>query len=287
MLVYFKKIILSLFFTSVLTSGVLFADIKQIDSLSVLGEQIEQMDLDTLVVFDVDEVIFTDQDAILKPIGDPLKFQIFNECYAKAQTDSEKDLVTAILSLPLKIAKKKLVEESIPEIISKLQERQIKVIALTSCPTRPFGVIKSFEEWRLNHIDQFGIDFSSSFPNSERFVLKNMTSYHVPPPVYNKGVIFAEGFSKADVLHAFLKRMDYQPKKIIFIDDMYANVQQMQNKFSKQKIDFQGYCYVKVQKDSENDLNEKLARYQFDYLFKNQKWLSDQEASQKISKEAQ
>ena len=274
---FFKK---SIFFL-VIVGAALSADIVQTDSLKVLQDQVEDIASDVLIVFDVDEVIFTDQDAVLRPVGDALKLKIFNERYANAQTKNEKDLVTSILSLPLKMAKKKLVEENIPTIISAFQSKNIKVIALTSCPTRSFGVIKSFENWRLSHIDQFGIDFSLAFPNYGRFILNNMTSYHVPPPVYNRGVIFAEGFSKADVLNEFLDKMDCKPSKIIFIDDMYSNLQQMEKTLSERKIDFLGYYYVKVQKDSENDLDEEVARFQFDYLFKNQKWLSDQAAAEK------
>lgn len=254
------------------------AQIDQIESLKVFEEKIEALPEKTLVVFDVDEVIFTDQDAILKPVGDPLKFQIFNERYARAQSQSEKDLTTIILSLPLTLAKKELVEERTPALIKKLQDKGIKVIALTSCPTRPFGIIKDFEKWRLGHIDDFGIDFSRSFPNQSRFVFENITSYNVPPPVYNRGVIFAEGFSKADVLSAFLQKINYQPSQVVFIDDMFSNLQQMQDKLALQRIPYQGYYYVKVEKDSAGGIDEEMARFQFDYLFKNQKWLSDEEA---------
>lgn len=258
------------------------ADIEQIDTLKVLEEQIDSLDSKTLVVFDVDEVIFMDEDAILKPVGDPLKFQIFNEKYAKAESRSEKDLTTSILSLPLIKAKKVLVEDTTPDLIDNLQNKSIKVIALTSCPTRPFGIIKSFEKWRLNHIENFGINFQKSFPEEKRFVFENITSYNVPPPVYNKGVIFAEGFSKADVLSAFLAKTNFKPSKVIFIDDMYSNLQEMEDKLSALKIPYQGYYYVKVSRDHSKDLDEEVARFQFDYLFKNQKWLSDKEAKKKM-----
>lgn len=258
------------------------AKIDQIESIEVLEEKVQQLPKDSLVVFDVDEVIFTDQDAILKPVGDPLKFQIFNERYAKADTQSEKDLTTIILSLPLTLAKKELVESRTPQLIKKLQEKGIKVIALTSCPTRPFGIIKDFEKWRLGHIDDFGIDFSKSFPDQKRFVFENITSYNVPPPVYNQGVIFAEGFSKAAVLSAFLQKINYKPSEVVFIDDMFSNLQQMQDKLAILRIPFHGFYYVKVEKDSAGGIDEEIARFQFDYLFKNQKWLSDQEAKNLI-----
>jgi hypothetical protein len=259
------------------------ADIEQIDSLQVLEEQIDSLDPKTLVVFDVDEVIFMDEDAILKPVGDPLKFQIFNEKYAKAESRSEKDLTTSILSLPLIKAKKVLVEKMTPELIDKLQKKSIKVIALTSCPTRPFGIIKNFERWRLSHIEGFGIDFQKSFPKQKRFVFENITSYNVPPPVYNKGVIFAEGFSKADVLSAFLTKTNFKPSKVVFIDDMYSNLQEMEEKLSISRIPYQGYYYIKVSREYSGNLDEDVARFQFDYLFKNQKWLSDKEAKKKMA----
>lgn len=282
MYLFFKKITFFVCIIAIFTRAELSSDIEQISTLTVLEEQLDSLDSDALVVFDVDEVIFTDQDVILKPVGDPLKFQIFNERYAEAETAHEKDLTTSILSLPLIKAKKVLVEELTPQLIDKLQKKSIKVIALTSCPTRPFGIIKNFEKWRLNHIQGFCINFEKSFPDQKRFVFENITANNVPPPVYNQGVIFAEGFSKADVLAAFLKKLDFKPSKVIFIDDMYSNLQQMETKLTHMGIPHKGYYYIRVHADSEGDLNEEVARFQFDYLFKHQKWLSDQEAKEKL-----
>lgn len=275
-----KSFIASLLVGIFFVSSPLTADIEQISSLKILEDQIEKLDTETLVVFDVDEVLFTDRDAILKPVGDPLKCQIFNEYYTKAKADHEKKQVSETLSLPLKLAQKELVESSIPQIIQRLQKRSIRVIALTSCPTKPFGVIKDFEAWRLNHINEFGIDFSQAFPCYHRFILEKLYSNYTLPPVYHQGVLFAGDFPKAEVLSAFLDTVSFKPKKIIFIDNMYCHLQQMQTKLKQLNIPYKGYYYVKVQKDSENDLNEEIARFQFEYLFQTKKWLSDQEAAE-------
>lgn len=281
-LVLIKSFVSSLIIATALFSAPLQANIQQVSSLKVLEDQIKRLESDTLVIFDVDEVLFTDHDAILKPIGDPLKIQIFNEHYAKARSEREREKITHVLSLPLTMAKKELVESSIPAIIQQLQKRSIKVIALTSCPTKPFGIIKNFEAWRLNHLEEFGIDFSGSFPHLDRLALEKLSSNYSSSPVYYRGVLFAEGFSKADVLQAFLNAAHFKPKKVIFIDDMYCHLQQMEIKLKRLGIPYQGYYYVKVQKDSANDLNEEVARFQFDYLFEHQQWLSDQEAAMQL-----
>lgn len=262
----------------------LSAEIKQVDSLKNIASTFEKLNQDDLVVLDIDEVIFTDQDAILRPEGDLLRAQIFNERYILAKNDKDKKAVAAILTLPLFLAKKQLVEPCISELILDLQKRNIKVIALTSYPTSLHGMPDNLEKSRLNHLTDFGIEFKNAFPEQTRLVLKRITSVQNQPPVYDQGVLFTNGHSKAEVLIDFFNHMRYKPKKVIFIDDMYIHLQQMESKLKARKIDYLGYYYIRVKKDPKLFVDEKLARFQFDYLFEHRQWLDDQAAAQEMSK---
>ncbi len=254
--------------------------VVKIESFKQIESTLESLDSNALVVIDVDEVMLTDQDLILKPMGDPLKFQIFNEYYIEAKSEREKEEVSKVLSLSLLLSQKALLEEDLPKMVTSLQKRKIKVIALTSCPTKSFGFIEDLERWRLNHMRQFGIHLERSFPCLKRFLIEGLASQNIPMPIFNRGVLFTEGFSKADVLASFLKKVKMNPSRVVFIDDLSRNLQQMEVKLAKMKIPHSGFHY----KDQKIEVSpdEKVARFQFEYLFKNKKWLSDEEASSSL-----
>ncbi len=271
----FKKYLLCFIFSFV---GLfpLQASVVQVESFKQIESTLESLDSNALVVIDVDEVMLTDQDLILKPMGDPLKFQIFNEYYIAAKSEREEEEVSKTLSLSLLLSQKTLLEEDLPQMITSLQKRKIKVIALTSCPTKSFGVIENLEKWRLNHMREFGIHLERSFPCLKRFLIEGLASQNIPMPIFNRGVLFTEGFSKADVLASFLKKVEMKPSRVVFIDDLSRNLQQMDTKLIQMKIPHSGFQYQGQQ--TELPPNEKLARFQFEYLFKYKKWLSDEEA---------
>lgn len=265
------------FLISLLGLCPLQASIEKIESFKQIESTLESLDSNALVVIDVDEVMLTDQDLILKPMGDPLKFQIFNEYYSSTKNKREEEEVSKILSLSLLLSQKTLLEEDLPQMITSLQKRKIKVIALTSCPTTSFGVIENLERWRLNHMREFGIHLERSFPCLNRFLIGGLASSNIPMPIFNRGVLFTEGFSKAEVLAAFLRKVEVKPSRIVFIDDLSRNLQQMDAKLAKMKIPHSGFHYQGQQTQLPPD--ERIARYQFEYLFKHKKWLSDEEAN--------
>jgi hypothetical protein len=267
------------------STGVLSAGLEKIDSINEIETVLKELDSDALVVLDIDEVILTDQDAILRPEGDPLKFKIFNEYFSGAKNQKQMDEIQKILSLPLILAEKKLVEPEIAQVIRSLQKRKIKVIGLTSSPTQSFGEIEDCEKWRLEQVRLFGIHFNRSFPSLTRFLLSEMSFDQIPPPVYNQGILFTEGFSKADVLISFMRKMNVKPSKIVFIDDIYRNVKQMDTKLTLKNIPHKAYHYQRVRNGEPTSLNERIARFQFEYLFKHKKWLNDRQCQDLLNSE--
>lgn len=278
-----KKCLTSLVLAAVIFAAKASAHVEQINTLKVMEQQIEALDPNALVVFDVDDVILIDKDAILNQVGDSLRSEIFNEKYQEAQTLKEKEAVSALLTVPLANAEKMLVEDLTPALIDKIQKKSIKTIALTNCPTGPCGVIEDCEKWRLDQLQKLGINFNKSFPNLNRVTFKGVEATCIKAPVYNNGVIFAEGLSKAEALNEFLKIVDFKPSQIIFVDNMYHHLQQMETKCRSKKIPFKGYYYVRVEKSSAHEINEKVARYQYNYLFEHGVWLSDQEANDHLN----
>ncbi len=258
------------------------AGIERISSLSEIDSQLKSLDENSLVVFDVDEVIFTDADAIFRPVGDQLRRTLFNERYMQAQSDQERAQVTETLSIPLKMVNKILVEPLAPQLIALLQKRGIKVVALTSCPLSSLGCVESGEAQRLKHLADFSIQFDKAFPAYSRFTFESMRSRYMDPPIYNQGVIFSNGYSKSEVLSVFFKEIEFVPNKVIFIDDMFANLKDVESMLEEQSIAYHGFYYLKAHREPSHVLDEKKIRFQFDYLFKNQKWISDKQVNERV-----
>ena len=77
------------------------------------------------------------------------------------------------------------------------------------------------------------------------------------------------------------------PRRIIFLDDLSANLLSVQDLCQKLGIEFLGIHYTAVQNSSPKRLlNMDIATLQFDILEKEKKWISDSEADALISNSA-
>jgi hypothetical protein len=119
-----------------------------------------------------------------------------------------------------------LIESQIPAILDDLKQKNIKVIALTAAMT---GTLKGvqIEQKRCDELKRLGIDFSSSFESHSSFYLHELKSFQGRFPMFYHGILLTNGDArkgdeinnKGEVLIAFLKRINWFPKKILFVDD--------------------------------------------------------------------
>ena len=172
--------------------------------------------------------------------------------------------------------KKVLLDKKLPKLIQHLHKQKIKVIALTSSPIQSFGKIEEGESWRLNHLRELNIHFEKSFSPLTRFQINLKDTKTFTKPVFNRGVLFSGGISKAEVLLAFLEQVGYKPSRVIFVDDNRVHLEDMERKLLQLQIPYHGYHFKS--KHLNKDVDEAVARFQFEYLFKHHKWLSDEEA---------
>ncbi len=101
--------------------------------------------------------------------------------------------------------------ESVP-LVKTLQDQGITIIALTA---RDVYIIYRTRE----QLHRIGIDFSCTSPK------KHFDPYGKPRPIlYDGGIIYANNHDKGVTLLNWLKQMEYQPKKILFVDDKLKNV---------------------------------------------------------------
>jgi hypothetical protein len=239
----------------ILISAKCFGSILSIESF----DEVKEIDAEGFVIFDVDEVLITPEDAILRVGGFRSKYQ--------------DQIIPELLSIALAETKYKLVDPKAPKFVRSLQERRIKTIAFTSARTAKFGVIENCADWRIQQLSVLNIDFSKSFLDISPITL----SKGEHPALYKQGILFmgdAE-ISKGEMLAAFFDRTHFHPRKVIFFDDKMENLESVEKEMTDRRIAFQGFHFTAVKKDV---LDVELAERQVKHLIEKKKWLSEMDA---------
>jgi len=266
-----KFILISYAFIKITPSQIITIDL--IDSLKT---ELNKADLNTLVIFDCDDVLLHKTDSILKrDNADKLKKCINLACishpFAYLHMDSLKWIV-------LKNCHRILVHNDLPSLVAKLQNRNIKVIVLTAIINKIIED-RNFIDLRIEELYKFGFDFSKNWNNlKETSLIDQEESLY-----YKKGIICSGHKSKNVALGLFLKYSEFNPKKIIFIDDTKKNLEDVKIFSQKAGIEFLGIEYLAYKKISQNNyFSQRLADFQIDNLITNKIWLSDEEADLKL-----
>jgi len=257
---------------------------KEIKSLKEIFS-LNNLNSDSLIVFDVDQVLIDPIDRILSRKGETLKKSLLEELGQRYGIEKGHE----IYSILVHTRKVRLVEEETPDLIRGLIEQNKKVIALTKFPTGPFGCIPSVEAWRETQLKALGIDFSASFKAHPRIAFPKLQSSLYPAlPVFQSGILYTGGggltpaqLSKGEVLKAFLSHLDWKPSHLIMVDDVESNVEDVEQACHELGISSEGYHYTYVL-NLEDKIDEALARFQFNFLDQHRVWLSDQEALEKM-----
>ncbi len=254
-----------------------FAEILKANDIKGIEETLASINQDTLVIFDVDDVLIMPKDQILQS-----HHRSYLHKLEKALAKQEKE-VELFWGVILSQRQSILVDKRMPQILNELHSKGIKVLALTHAMTGKLGGIPSMKDWRYNELIHHGYDFEKSWQGvkentfsglekSENRLSKDVSS----PPMFFKGIIFTE-IDKGEALAAFLSHYKLKFKKIIFIDDKKKNLAAVERIASKLNIAFVGIEYTAAAMPTE-PLNQKRAQLQFKTLSKEKKWISDFEA---------
>jgi len=128
-----------------------------------------------------------------------------------------------------------LVDEGIYSLIEQFKD--IKKIAFTATLTGPFLDIPRLEQLRYEQLKEKNISFEDSFIE-EDFILDACPSYRSYYPAYCKGVLCSNSeygnTTKGTVLCAFLRKINWQPKCIVLIDDRTKNFEDVSESLKEQ-----------------------------------------------------
>lgn len=220
-----------------------------------------------LVVFDIDYVLFAPKDKILRPCGEAgnLRKRFFDELKRKIEKKKGLDFQDHLM-LMQEQASFEAVHPQFPLFHKKLNALNIQTVALSHNKNIQQNSKKSLIHLYNERLKTLGHKFSFE---KEKISLKNGTFY--------KGVIFTEGADKGEVLKNFIHNLEEKPKRIFFVDDRIKWLHSVSKACQELGIDFLGFHDTELLKKDEA-INSIVAGKQFEVLFNEKKWLSDEEA---------
>jgi len=131
------------------------------------------------------------------------------------------------LTIPVKTP-----EDNAAALIRELQEKGYPIIALTT--RGPEDATVTLRELRIVGID---LNHTSIAKHDLEIELKK-------PALYKNGILFISLFNKKGVaLKTFLQKLNYQPQKIIFVDDKLSHIQDVAEACTVLDINYIGIRY--------------------------------------------
>lgn len=272
----FKLIMVCLLF--IITACSEESRILSTNDSSFIEKELKKADDETLVIFDVNDVLLESEELLFKEQNSDLLTALLKEILINMSHEEERALYSIVVQGPVVYVDKNFVR-----IIRNLQSKNVKVIALTNGLVGSYGYVKSMEGLLIQQLHNLNYHFENSWPN-----LKN--AQICIDKSKDRKILFADGVvfinkliskaTKGESLLAFLKYSGFCPKKIVFIDDKLKNLKSVSNVLKKEGIEFIGFEYTraKIRKDLPI-IKEQHAKLQLSILKEKHKLLSDDEIS--------
>lgn len=249
------------------------SDIHTIESFSDAMPYLQDCTAQTLILFDIDDVLINPVDMLARSSTVPALFTI-----------------KALLRFPHLVLRKHwenyystmwqqgrwyVIEPMVVDIIKMLKQQSCVVLALSSMETGKFGCIASFPQWRFHLLKKHGFEWTDTLAN---VVFTSLPAYRQNFPELYNGILCCNQQSKGAVVSALLDFYAYKPSKIIFFEDQKSNLSSVAQIARKRNIPFIGFLYTRG-KNGFVQWDEKRALFQLDHLIKHNEWISDQDSS--------
>jgi hypothetical protein len=250
------------------------AQIVQAPSVNEVKTHTSQFDgKDTLVLFDLDYVLITPQDRVLRYAGEENNYRsehfkaIFKDFQGKeiALGKDKVPMAEYLISQILFTSKVELVSPGMLNFVNEL-DKKMTVVGFTANSSGKYGIVQNEAELHLSRLKSLGYHF---IKDNGRLLKGDF-------PECISRVILTNKKDKGKVLLDFLEKLNKNYKNIIFVDDRLKNLISVQNILKDLKINYLGIHYTEL-KDKNEVLNQDIADKQFEVLARKHIWLSDEE----------
>lgn len=219
--------------------------IATMESIKDLEACIDQADADTLLILDVDYTL-------LQPLSSAFQYGNFknnSEFVKKAMQQVSKNLKSEFSTAIVTASGSQLIDENTPQVLKKFEQKGTRILALSAILTGKWKQIKDIMEWRISALSKAQLQLTN-FGFNSTYQFKEFPSYRGNYPEIKGGVLLTNGeqVSKHDALEALFNKINWRPKKIIFVDDTRALVEDMATYAQKNKISFKGFEYKGARK---------------------------------------
>jgi len=119
-----------------------------------------------------------------------------------------------------------LVEEEVLGVIHSLEQKNIPIIGLTNRPLKSVEIT-------IQQLHRFGLDFSSHPFGLQEYHFETQAR----PARFKDGVIVGNSNNKGFLVREFLEKIQFRPKKLLFIDDSEHFIVDVENVFKESKTD--------------------------------------------------
>lgn len=267
------------------------SNIQTVDTLNLLACEVTKLSKDNLVIFDIDEVLIKATSALFRACRTEENKKFYKNEFRSRLSHLSEETQERLGSILHTSEPNVLVDKNTPHLIRQLQMKEVKVLALTSLQAGKLGMIEKLENWTIQKLNKFGIDFGSAFSGHEIIVL-NPTRLKTGVAadikrrscIMKHGIIFAGIYAKGDALSCFLNSIGWKPKRIIFIDDTKENVKDVAIVCKELGIPFLGLHYTAAGKECSR-LDKDFARFQINHFIKHEEWLDDKKALELIEQD--
>ncbi len=222
------------------------------------------IDPETLVIFDIDNTLMEPSQTLG---SDQWFYHRIGEHKAKGmdqQSALEKSL-SEWMSVQ-SITKVKVVEEGTVELIKRLQDEGYTVMGLT---TRGLGLSTR----TIFQLESLHINLSVTAPTHEEVFFINNHGV-----LFRGGILFTAGTHKGLALAKFLHLIEKAPENIVFINDKWSNIREVEVICEKYQVPFIGLRYSYVDEKVAN-FNHEIADVQWEQFGQ---ILSDEEAESQL-----
>ena len=231
-------------FIALLWSLTLFAATSQIIETPHFKEICNYTNEETLVILDIDDTLLVPKQTLGTDVW--FCYQLEKNSAAPNPLDKTLSQWEAIRHL----SDMQIVEEGSDKIVSDLQNKNIRVMGLT---TQGLALATRTH----NQLKENNINLSKSAPSQEDHYFLNGHGV-----LYRKGILFTAGSPKGPALEKLLKEMNYHPKKILFINDKKSHLLDVASSMEKLNIPFIGLRYT-YSDPRVASFNPKIAEIQF------------------------
>jgi len=239
------------------------AQIVQASSVKEIKTYVSQFyRKDTLVLFDLDYVLFAPQDKVLRYAGEKNNYRSKHfKAITKNFQGKEIVVLGAKVQMPeylisqiLSASKVELVSPDMPSFVNELVTHKITVVGFTANGSGKYGIVLNEAELHLSRLKSLGYNFKDN-----SYLLKSNF------PAYHSRVIFTNKLDKGKVLLDFLEHLTKTYKNIVFIDDRLKNLIAVQTALKNHQVNYLGIHYTELE-DKNEILNQDIADKQFEVL---------------------